>query len=337
MRAEECVIVEKALIQNFYDILGDQNAARNFAEAYFSHDFSWKGPRPFSICHGGAAYFETFWLPFTQAFGGLVRETHIFMGGRSDGKVDGSPDGRYWVCATGYFYADFVGAWLGFAPTGDHVKLRFADCFRFAEGKIAEYHMLIDIIDFLQQIGKNPLPPSKGVDFVYPAPTGVNGILLDEAPPEDTAYSMSLIRQFLFEGLNSFDEKELASMGVAQFFHPNVKWYGPGGIGACLSLREFEDYHQRPWLTAYPDRKVQDLGCLICDGVFSGGSGFAGVRAHHTGTYLDAPATNKMVTINGMDFWLRKGDKFVENWVFVDMIDLFEQFGIDLLQKAKAI
>jgi hypothetical protein len=38
-----------------------------------------------------------------------------------------------------------------------------------------------------------------------------------------------------------------------------------------------------------------------------------------------------------MDFWLRRGDKFVENWVFVDMIDLFDQFGIDLLLQAREL
>jgi hypothetical protein len=31
-----------------------------------------------------------------------------------------------------------------------------------------------------------------------------------------------------------------------------------------------------------------------------------------------------------LDFWLRQGDKFTENWVFVDMIDLFAQMGQDL-------
>ena len=98
-------------------------------------------------------------------------------------------------------------------------------------------YTLFDIIDFLQQINKNPLPPSSGTDFVYPSPTGVNGILMDESDPSETAESMRLVREFLFEGLNNFDEKNLISMGVADFFHDNVNWYGPGGIGACLSLK----------------------------------------------------------------------------------------------------
>ena len=33
-----------------------------------------------------------------------------------------------------------------------------------------------------------------------------------------------------------------------------------------------------------------------------------------------------------MDFWRRENDPLVENWIFVDMIQLFRQFGVDLLQ-----
>ena len=33
-----------------------------------------------------------------------------------------------------------------------------------------------------------------------------------------------------------------------------------------------------------------------------------------------------------MDFWRRKNDPLVEDWIFVDMIQLFQQFGVDLLQ-----
>jgi hypothetical protein len=32
-----------------------------------------------------------------------------------------------------------------------------------------------------------------------------------------------------------------------------------------------------------------------------------------------------------MDYWRREGDMLVENWVFIDMVDLIAQFGIDLL------
>ena len=35
-----------------------------------------------------------------------------------------------------------------------------------------------------------------------------------------------------------------------------------------------------------------------------------------------------------MDFWRRKNGKLAENWVLIDMLDLFLQLGVDLLDQA---
>lgn len=141
---------------------------------------------------------------------------------------------------------------------------------------------------------------------------------------------------FIHGGLNRFDKSDLKSMGMARFFHPNLKWYGPGGIGGCLSLKEFEDMHQRPWLVAFPDRQVQDLDNLIAEDRPVGASSFPGVLATHTGPYQDTPATGNKIAFNGIDFWLKTDGQFTENWVFVDMIDVFNQFGVDLFARMRA-
>lgn len=78
---------------------------------------------------------------------------------------------------------------------------------------------------------------------------------------------------------------------------------------------------------------MQDLDCLFADGSYTCGSGWAGVQATHQGPYLDCPATGARVAVNGLDFWRRRGDCFVENWVFVDMVHLFRQLGVDLLER----
>ena len=57
--------------------------------------------------------------------------------------------------------------------------------------------------------------------------------------------------------------------------------------------------------------------------------------ATHTGDYLDAKATNKPVEFNGLDFWKLENDRYIENWVFVDMVHLFRQFGIDLFERMR--
>ena len=58
-----------------------------------------------------------------------------------------------------------------------------------------------------------------------------------------------------------------------------------------------------------------------------------GVSATHLGKYLGCPPTGQTLGVNGLDFWRRSGNQFIENWVFVDMLHLFRQFGVDLLRR----
>ena len=292
-----------------------------------------RGPDPIGDLSGSAAFLDGYWRPLRHSFTGLRRRNQIFMGGPSNGRADGTGDGHFWVGGTGLFDGVFERDWLGIPATGQPVHIRWGECSRLVDGKIAETYVLLDLVDLLQQCGTPVLPPGRGVDGVWPAPRGGGGVLLDARDEAESRATLDLIRNFIFAGLNVYDQENLASMGVAAYFDPRVQWYGPGGIGHCAGLKAFEELHQRHWLRAFPDRAVQDLDCLFADGSYTCGSGWAGVRATHRGPYLDCPATGARVAVNGLDFWRRRGDRFVENWVFVDMVHLFRQFGVDLLAR----
>ncbi len=326
----------KDLVWNFWQTLdnGQPTDYEKSAKTTMSSDVKWFGFDPINNLSGNYAFTEFFWKPFRAAFPDLERETHIFMGGISNGRIDGdiSKDGHYWVSGTGYFNATFTKDYLTIPANGKKVKIRWGEFCKVENGKITEVYFQLDLIDLMQQVGISVLPPSKGKDNLYPAPAAKDGVLQTAQDVKTSRYSLDHIWQFIFNGLNAFDESNLKSMGMADYFHPNVKWYGPGGIGACLSFKEFEDLHQQPWLVAYPDRQVQDLDALIAEGNYSGGPGWAGVKATHTGTYMNVPATGKPIDFNGLDWWKREGEVYIENWVFVDMIHLFRQFGVDLLE-----
>jgi hypothetical protein len=300
-----------------------------------AEDVIWHGPAPLGDLTGVDQVASDYWRPLLQSFPDLKRQTHLFNGGRSNGRIDGNIalDGRMWVSGTGYLNGTFSEDYLGIPATRERVSIRWGEFCRLEHGRIVEIYLLLDLIDLMQQAGYDVLPPARGRDRIYPPPAAGDGILLDAQDEAVSDYSLEHIRGFIFDGLNAFNEEELGSMGMADYFHPQVKWYGPGGIGACLSFREFEEFHQQPWLRAYPDRKVQDLDALIAEGNYSGGPGWAGVIATHTGPYLDSHATGNTVRFNGLDWWKREGEVYVENWVFVDMIHLFEQFGIDLFAR----
>jgi len=322
----------KQLVWDFWQALeatSDEESAA-IARRYLSRDLAWHGPDPINDLTGPDAFQSDFWQPLLYSFPNLERQTHIFMGGKSSGRIDGLNDGHMWVAGTGFFNATFANDYLTIPATNEAVSIRWGEFCRIEHGKIVESYVLLDFIDLMQQAGCQVLPPSRGVDGVYPPPRAKDGILLEAQGEQESAHTLEHIRRFIFDALNSYDQSALKSMGIADYFHPDVQWYGPGGIGACRSLKEFEDNHQRHWLHAYPDRQVQDLDALIAEGSYSGGPGWAGVLATHTGDYLDAKATNKPIEFNGIDFWKLENDKYIENWVFVDMVHLFRQFGIDL-------
>jgi len=295
--------------------------------------FQFHGPDPINDLAGTDAFLTGYWSPLRQSFKGLRRRSHMFFGGASSGRADGLDDGHFWVGGTGLFDGVFKRDWLGIPANGQPVHIRWGECSRVINGKIVETYVLLDLVDFLQQVGIQVLPPGRGVDGVWPPPRNDDAVLLNAVDPAESSSTLELIRRFIFDSLNVYDQENLESMGVADYFHPRVEWYGPGGIGHCSGLKAFEDLHQKHWLRAFPDRAVQDLDCLFAEGDYTCGSGWAGVHATHKGPYLDCPATGRRIVVNGLDFWRRQGSQFIENWVFVDMVHLFRQFGADLLAR----
>ena len=330
--------LNKKAVWEFWQAQESASAAElpEVIKAVTASNIKWFGPDPINALPDIESYIEDYWRPLNQAFPDLKRQTHIFIGGQSNGRVDGTDDGQEWVGATGYLSGTFANDWLDIPASGKKARIRWGEFCLIENGKIVTVYFLLDLIDLMQQAGIYVLPPALGKDHHYPPPKDGPAILLDAQNEIESARSLALIREFLFESLNSYDQSELQSMGVAQYFTQDVQWYGPGGIGACLGLKEFEELHQKPWLTAYPDRQVQDLDNLFAEGDYSGTSGWGAVKATHAGPYLGCPATGNTIVTNGIDFWRRRDDKFIENWVFVDMIHLFRQFGIDLMERMRS-
>ena len=131
------------------------------------------------------------------------------------------------------------------------------------------------------------------------------------------------------------DGGDLRSMEQERYWDPKMHWYGPSGIGSCLSLEEFEDFHQRPWLHGFGDRETwKTSGGRYMGPYYEGHYGCGGVwdtpfSVQH-GTYLGAPATEKLITLRDFDWYRREGDCLMQNWVPIDMVDLLLQMDIDL-------
>ena len=122
--------------------------------------------------------------------------------------------------------------------------------------------------------------------------------------------------------------------GQEEFWTDDMIWCGPAGIGTKDSLKRFQDEHQRPFLHAFSDKKAfEEIN--IAEGEMVASSGYQ--EATHTGEWLGIPASNKQVKVRYMDFWRVEGDKLVENWVMIDILDFLAQLGYDVNKILKYI
>ena len=53
----------------------------------------------------------------------------------------------------------------------------------------------------------------------------------------------------------------------------------------------------------------------------------------HHGEYQGVSATKKMMTLRDFDWYRREGDHLIQNWVPMDLIDLFMQMDVDLFDR----
>ncbi len=327
----------KQIIRDYWQALqkAKTEQLREVVASVMRQDVRCFGPDPINHLQGRNALVNDYWSTLLRSFPDLTRQTHLFCGGKSNGRADGdiSKDGRMWVSGSGYFSATFTLDYLSIPATGSRVDIRWGEFYRLEEGKVVDFYFLLDLVDLMRQAGFDVLAPVLATDQRFPPPKANDGILLDAQNESETAQELQKIHRFVYHSLNSFNQEDISSMGVADFFHADIHWYGPGGIGACYSLKEFEDFHQKPWLAAFPDRQNQNLDALYAEGKYTAGSGWTGTRAIHSGSFKGVQGSGTPVKFNGMDWWKRDGDKYIENWVFVDMIYLFRQLGVDLFDR----
>ena len=289
-------------------------------------DVQWHGPHPINDHRGSRAVVKAFWEPFLNALPDVERRDDILIAGTFK---DGS-----WVGTTGYYTGTFANDWLGIPATGGVLNVHFGEFSRLEEGRVCEVYLILDILDVIRQAGRWPtgLPKSPGITDRAPGPASQDGVVLTAGEATESNASLALV-EAMIAGLMSYDGRTLASMGMTRFWHPQMMWYGPAGIGSSRRLKGFEDVHQRAFLTAFPDRVGGDHKARIGDGAYVGSTGWPSVRATPLGPWLGAPPTGRRISMRVMDFWRREGELLRENWVFIDQLDLLMQMDFDVMAK----
>ncbi|MCE2472377.1 MAG: ester cyclase [Anaerolineae bacterium] len=308
-------------------------------------DVNWNVSAPIDQIMGVDAVIADFWLPLLDSFPDLKRAPYVFMGGIDESsQLYATAGGEEWVSGCGYLTGTFVKDWLGIPATHKKTNIFFGVFYVLREGKVAETYLQLDILAVMRQAGYQALPPAPGAEGgKIPAPLAKDGILLTEQDALESRKSVQLV-QAMGKGMRRYvrsrDGGDLRSMEQDKYWHPDMKWYGPSGIGACFSKEEYEDFHQRPWLEGFGDRNISREGSgrrmgRIGEGPYCAGGIWDTAYSHHNGAYVGMPASGKLLTLRDFDWWKREGEYLIENWVPIDMIDLFRQMDVDLMERLR--
>ncbi|WP_233416955.1 nuclear transport factor 2 family protein [Halovulum marinum] len=324
----------KALIaplrRAMYDF--EEGTVRAAMRAVFAPDAVARLAHPFGEMHGPEAFYDRAYAPLLAAIPDLERRDTIVMAGPT-------PEGADWVGCGGYYTGTFRAPWMDIPPTGHMVHLRFHEFFRFEDGRVVAFQALWDLPEVMMQAGAWPMQPSLGREWHVPGPATQDGLV---PGPWDEAEGMASCRHIIdmLEHMKRHPARGGPEvMEMPRFWHERMTWYGPSGIGTGRGIRGFRNWHQIPFLKGMPDRGAyvdQIEYHFFGDRNYAAVTGWPDMIQTITDDgWLGIPPVNRRITMRSLDFWRLEGGRIRENWVMVDLLDMYAQIGVDVLARMR--
>lgn len=286
---------------------------------------SYRGVHPFNDVDGTEALADTVWSPLKTAMQMLQRRPDIFFAGRHHMQGDGA----LWVVEMGNFLGDFTAPWLGIPPTMKTAYLPYVTWHRVADGKIAETVEWFDILAVITQAGQNPyIDDQTAACLMSPGPRTHDGLLYDPQDADDGTRTFDLSNGMLAELAETMTSP---SDHMTRWWHADMNWHGPTGIGNCLGFKGYHRGHTGPFEERQEFVKYIPEEAATAEGRYAAFLWRPGLGMRNTGGYMGAPANDAVSEMRIVDVYRRDGDKLAENWIFIDMLHFLKMQGIDLL------
>ena len=293
---------------------------------------------PFGTIKGTENYFGTTYKPLLRAFPNLERRDLIILAGET-------PEGTDWVACMGNYFGTFVSSFLDILPTGQLAHMRFHEFYRFDKEKIVEIQAIWDLPELMMQSNSWPMAPQLGRFMCTPGPISGDGLYARG----NGNTSMLKIKNMLTDLCKHPSDPNPKAMKLEKYWHPQFNWYGPAGIGTCRGISGFRNWHQIPFLNAMPDRTVDDKSDFhskwkadthwIAEGLYVCETGWPNMHMQlNFDGWLGIAPVNKEIFLRSLDFWKLGEDGLIrENWVLVDLLDMYDQIGINVFQRLREL
>ena len=328
-KALRAQIATLSLAMTDFDPDSVQSVLRNFmapdATVHLCH--------PFGDIVGPQALYDLAYAPLLIAFPDLERRDWIISTGTD-------ADGADWIGCGGHYVGTFVSPFRDIPPTGHLAHMRFHEFYRVVDGKAVEMQAIWDFPELMLQAGAWPMSPSLGREMFIPGPAAQDGLKPDGRNAEQSAHSLSVVMGMLTNLSRHPVEGGAEIMKSEKYWHPQVNWYGPAGIGTARGLAGFRNWHQIPFLNALPDRRGGTTGSLAChfygDGPYVVATGWPNMQMTVSGDgWLGIAPAGQEITMRSLDFWRVEGDLIRENWVLVDLLNVYAQLGVDVFARLR--
>ena len=323
----------KQRVRDYYAALdaAEPAACQEVLEQYLAPDVLWRSFHPFDEMRASTEIAERLWGPLKAGLRRMQRRMDIFFGGENSLTEPGE-DGSVWVVSMGHLMGLFDAPWLGIRPTGKMALLRYAEFLRVQGDRITEVAFYFDIPHLMAQAGQNPFPPQTAAELIQPGPMTHDGLLFDNAPADQGAATLAAINAMIGD-LGQWQLGLPLEEELARTWQDDMLWWGPTGIGATYSIERYAKQHSGPFRAAFAERSGTGHVCRLAEGHYGGFFGWPNFTARHVGGFMGMPGSDTRLEFRVIDLYRRGADKLAENWIFIDLLHVLKQQGLDVLER----
>lgn len=291
----------------------------------FDADAQLKLCHPFGEIKGPDAFWRQCLEPLHNAMPDLERRDMIVLSGTT-------AQGQAWVGTMGNYMGTFIAPFLGIPPTGHLAHMRYHEFYQVHDGKVIQMQAIWDLPELMMQANAWPMAPQLGAFLCTPAPMSADGLSVTGDGQATQEHVLAMLEDLCRYPSNP----DPAVMQLEKYWHPQFNWYGPAGIGSCRGISGFRHWHQIPFLNGMPDRKLDASADLMshwfAEGDYVCETGWPNMRLTLSDDgWMGMPPVNKEVCLRSLDFWRMENGLIRENWVLVDLLDVYAQIGVDVL------
>ncbi|MEM7018795.1 MAG: ester cyclase [Pseudomonadota bacterium] len=305
------------------------DAVRTVLPKLITEDAVLRVCHPFGTIEGPNAYFDNCLAPLHKAIPDLERRDMILLAGTT-------PEGQNWIGAMGNYMGTFLATFLDIPPTGHLVHMRYHEFFRVEDGMVVEMQAIWDIPELMMQARAWPMTPQLGAFLCTPAPMSGDGLTASGNGQASHDHVVAMLDDLCRYPSNP----DPLVMQLDKYWHPRFNWYGPAGIGTGRGIAGFRHWHQIPFLRAMPDRGLDAMANLMSHWISEGNyvceTGWPNMRLTLSADgWMGIAPVGKEVVLRSLDFWRMEDGLIRENWVSIDLLDLYKQIGVDVLARMR--